>query len=73
MAQVIKTYHLPHTGKLSLARVWRGPITEGMMLNGVRVAGVLRLTGAQHEKLAAAQPARSSGWPAWRRSRPAPC
>ena len=34
LAQVIKTFHLPHTGKLSLARVWRGTITEGMVLNG---------------------------------------
>ncbi len=54
LAQVIKTYHLPHTGKLSLARVWRGTITEGMVLNGTRVAGLLRVTGGQHEKLAAA-------------------
>ena len=50
MAQVIKTYHLPHTGKLSLSRVWRGQIAEGNVLNGVRVAGVIRVTGAQHEK-----------------------
>ena len=55
LAQVIKTYHLPHTGKLSLARVWRGTITEGMVLNGTRVAGLLRITGGQHEKLASAQ------------------
>jgi elongation factor G len=55
LAQVIKTYHLPHTGKLSLARVWRGTITEGMVLNGTRVAGLLRVTGGQHEKLASAQ------------------
>ena len=55
LAQVIKTFHLPHTGKLSLARVWRGTITEGMVLNGTRVAGLLRVTGGQHEKLAAAQ------------------
>jgi elongation factor G len=54
LAQVIKTYHLPHTGKLSLARVWRGSINEGMVLNGSRVAGLLRLTGAQHEKIPAA-------------------
>ena len=26
LAQVFKTYHLPHTGKLSLARVWRGSV-----------------------------------------------
>lgn len=54
MAQVIKTYHLPHTGKLSLVRVWRGQIAEGNVLNGVRVAGVVRITGAQHEKAASA-------------------
>ena len=54
MAQVIKTYHLPHTGKLSLARVWRGQIAEGNVLNGVRVAGVVRVHGAQHEKAASA-------------------
>jgi elongation factor G len=55
LAQVIKTYHLPHTGKLTVVRVWRGTITEGMVLNGTRVAGLLRVFGAQHEKLAAAQ------------------
>jgi elongation factor G len=56
LAQVIKTYNLPHTGKLSLARVWRGTISEGMVLNGTRVAGLLRLTGAQQEKIPSAQP-----------------
>ncbi len=55
LAQVIKTFHLPHTGKLSLVRVWRGTISEGMVLNGTRVAGVLRLTGAQQEKIPSAQ------------------
>src|SRR5438552_462308 len=55
LAQVIKTYHLPHTGKLSLVRVWRGTISEGNVLNGSRVAGLLRLTGAQQEKIPAAQ------------------
>ena len=55
LAQVFKTYHLPHTGKLSLARVWRGTISEGMVLNGSRVAGVLRLVGAQQEKTPSAR------------------
>src|ERR1700682_821751 len=55
LAQVFKTYHLPHTGKLSLSRVWRGPISEGNVLNGSRVAGGVHLLGAQHEKIAAAQ------------------
>src|SRR5439155_19593046 len=50
MAQVFKTFHLPHTGKLSVSRVWRGAIAEGNVLNGSRVAGAVRLLGAQHEK-----------------------
>ncbi len=56
LAQVFKTYHLPHTGKLSLSRIWRGSVAEGASLNGVRVAGVVRLLGAQHEKAASTQP-----------------
>ncbi|HEV8025789.1 MAG TPA: elongation factor G [Stellaceae bacterium] len=56
VAQVIKTYHAPHSGKLSLARVWSGQVTDGMTLGGVRVAGALRLTGAQQEKLGTAAP-----------------
>ncbi len=51
VAQVIKTYNPPHAGKLSLVRIWRGTVNEGMSLNGVRVGGVLRLQGAASEKL----------------------
>jgi len=54
VAQVVKTYYPANTGKLSLARVWRGTITEGMTLNGVRVAGVLKINGAKQEKIASA-------------------
>jgi elongation factor G len=54
VAQVIKTYYPGNTGKLSLARVWRGTVSEGMSLNGVRVAGVLRMNGAKQEKLPSA-------------------
>jgi elongation factor G len=55
LATVIKTYHLPHTGKLSLSRVWRGQISEGNVLNGVRVAGILKLVGATQEKVTSAK------------------
>jgi elongation factor G len=54
VAQVFKTYHAPHTGKLTLARVWRGSISDGMMLNGVRVAGIVKLMGSAQEKVASA-------------------
>jgi len=54
VVQVVKTYHAPHSGRLSLARVWRGTLAEGMTLSGVRVAGIARLVGAQQEKLQSA-------------------
>src|SRR5260221_6165575 len=54
LAQVIKTYHPPHSDKLSLARIWRGTISEGNTLNGVRVAGVVRLVGTRQGKVSAA-------------------
>jgi len=56
VAQVIKTYLPPHTGKLSLVRVWSGKVSEGMTLSGSRVAGVLRLQGAATEKVPSAGP-----------------
>ncbi|MFO0995566.1 MAG: elongation factor G [Alphaproteobacteria bacterium] len=56
LAQVFKTYHMPHTGKLSLARVWRGEIADGATLNDERVSGLLRLVGQQQTKLAKAGP-----------------
>ncbi|MBX6321172.1 MAG: elongation factor G [Rhodospirillaceae bacterium] len=55
VAAVFKTYHQPHTGKLSLARVLAGKVSEGMSLNGMRVGGVVRMQGQQTSKLAAAE------------------
>ncbi len=48
---VFKTYHQPHAGKLSLVRVFGGKIAEGAVLNGVRVAGVLRPKGNGFDKV----------------------
>ncbi len=59
LAQVFKTYYAAHTGKLSLARVWRGPISDGQTLSdgrtSARIAGVSRLVGQQASKLAKAE------------------
>jgi elongation factor G len=54
VAQVFKTYHMPHTGKLSLARVLSGKLTDGMSLSGSRVGGIARLKGHEMTKLASA-------------------
>ena len=50
-----------------------GQVSEGMSLNGTRVAGVLRLQGAQSEK--PPRPGRATWWRwrAWKASRPARC
>lgn len=50
LATVFKTYHLQHTGKLSVARVWRGQFQDGMTLNGARVGGLFRVMGHDLQK-----------------------
>jgi elongation factor G len=54
-ATVFKTLHQSHTGKLSLARLWRGQIVENAQLGGRRLSGLYRLMGGQSEKLPQAQ------------------
>ncbi len=54
LAQVLKTYVTPHGGKLSLARVWRGTLTDGMTLNGERVSGLHRMRGQHTDKIGSA-------------------
>ncbi len=54
-ATVFKTLHQSHTGKLSLARLWRGQIAENAQLGGRRLSGLYRLMGGQSEKLPQAQ------------------
>lgn len=52
---VFKTYHQPHAGKLSLARIFGGRVQEGAVLNGVRVAGILRPKGNGFDKVSHAE------------------
>ena len=47
LAQILKTYYTPQGGKLSLVRVWRGELTDGIVLNGVRTGGIYRIMGQQ--------------------------
>lgn len=51
IVQVLKTYFTPQGGRLSLARVWQGKVTDGMVLNGVRVGGLYRLMGQQQQSI----------------------
>ncbi len=59
MVQIIKTYHMPHAGKLSLARIWSGEVKDGMTLgNGqtgdMRLGGVYKMFGAEHKPIGSA-------------------
>jgi len=54
LVQVLKSYHLPHSGKLSLVRVWAGEVKDGMTLGGMRVGGVFRMLGLQQQNVGSA-------------------
>lgn len=55
LAEVFKTYHIPRSGKLSVARVWRGTVKDGMNFGEHRVSGMYRLMGYDQEKLTQAE------------------
>lgn len=51
IVQILKTYFTQQGGRLSLARIWRGTLTEGVALNGIRPGGIYRLLGQQQQPL----------------------
>ncbi len=53
-ASVIRTAHVPHTGKLSVLRVWSGGVKNGDSIDGGRVTGLLALNGDKRDKVDAA-------------------
>lgn len=56
LAQVFKTLHLPHIGKLSICRVWSGEIKDGAMFGTEKVSGVSYLQGHNLTKVSLAGP-----------------
>ncbi len=50
LAQVYKTVHAGHTGKLSYARIWRGTIKDGVTLGSSRLGGVYHVVGGDLAK-----------------------
>jgi elongation factor G len=60
LAEIIRTIHTAHGGKLSLARVLRGVFTDGATVTGAsgaesRIAGLQRLMGAMSTKISRAE------------------
>jgi len=50
-AEIFKTYHMPRSGKLSVARVWSGTVKDGINFGDHRVSGLYRLMGYDQEKV----------------------
>ncbi|CAA7622182.1 Elongation factor G-like protein [Candidatus Terasakiella magnetica] len=50
LAQVFKTVHAAHTGKLSFARIWRGEFSDNQSLDGTRISGLYIMTGGTATK-----------------------
>lgn len=55
-ALVFKTYHLPHVGKLSLARIFGAPLADNASLGGHRIGSLNRPKGHELAKIAGAAP-----------------
>jgi elongation factor G len=51
LAQVFRTVHAGHAGRLSWARIWRGPVKDGGQLDGQRVGGLHRFPNGEAQKV----------------------
>ncbi|USG62390.1 elongation factor G [Sneathiella marina] len=54
IAQVLKTYMSAQGGKLSLARIWSGKISDGDSFTTGRIGGLFRMQGSKIEKVTVA-------------------
>lgn len=55
IVQVLKNLYLPHAGKLSLVRIWRGSVKDGTTFGDMRVGGVYRMFGSQQQNVGSAE------------------
>jgi len=53
-ASVVRVLHQSHTGKVGIARIWHGNVSDGMTIGAERVSGLYRLMGAENQKVAQA-------------------
>ena len=56
VAQVFKSIYAEHVGKLTMARVLAGNVSDGMTLNGTRVSGMNKMFGQKIDKVAKGGP-----------------
>jgi elongation factor G len=56
VAEIFETFHIPRSGKLSVARIWKGTVKDGMSFVDHRVSGIYRLMGYGQQKVSEAGP-----------------
>tara|TARA_Y100001934_G_scaffold280873_1_gene388797 strand:+ start:568 stop:2592 length:2025 start_codon:yes stop_codon:yes gene_type:complete len=54
VVQVFKTYHMPHAGKMSVGRVWKGAAKDGMTFGAHKISGLNSLMGHDANKISSA-------------------
>lgn len=54
VASIIRTMHVPHAGKISVARIWEGTLKDGEPINGGRLSGMFAINGDSRNKQAQA-------------------
>jgi elongation factor G len=54
LVQVLRTINGGAGGKISWGRIWRGPLKDGTVFDGVRLGGLWRMPGGEPVKLAEA-------------------
>ncbi len=55
VAQVFKTYYLPHVGKISLARMWHGSLSDGDRFGDFHAGNMSRTVGLNLDKVSNAK------------------
>ncbi|HLZ65829.1 MAG TPA: elongation factor G [Aliidongia sp.] len=55
LLQTFKTVYAAHAGKLSYARIWRGPVKDGSGFGTTRIGGIYRMAGGETTKVAQAE------------------
>jgi len=54
LLQVFRTLNAGHSGRLSWARIWRGPVKDGATIDGIRIGGIWKAPAGEQTKAAEA-------------------
>ncbi|MEE8188326.1 MAG: elongation factor G [Kiloniellales bacterium] len=53
-ASVFRIMHQSHTGRMTMTRIWRGQISDGLTIGDERVSGLFHVMGGENQKISTA-------------------